>query len=76
MCTGGFISTMHRSGPETRRIACHRCRHYRITWEARFPYGCAAHAFKSRKSPSLEVYEASGMECQLYFPKAAMEPGI
>jgi hypothetical protein len=48
---------------------CHACRHYLVTWDQRFPYGCRAHGFKSKKSPALEVYEASGFPCQLFLPK-------
>jgi hypothetical protein len=53
-----------------RRISCIRCRHYQITWEARTPYGCRAHGFKTPRNPATVVYEASGIECQLYEPKA------
>ena len=51
------------------RIACHKCRYYQITWEPRQPYGCRAHGFKTNRSPSLAVYEASGIPCQLFTPK-------
>ena len=61
--------TMRHPGIQGKRIACHNCEHYHITWDARFPYGCRAHGFKSRKSPSLEVYEASGLECLLFAAK-------
>lgn len=50
-------------------VACHDCRYYLVTWDVQFPHGCRAHILKSKKSPSLQVYEASGLECQLYAPK-------
>ena len=52
------------------RVACHKCIHYRITWEKSHPYACRAHGFKSKKNPSLVVYESSGLKCQLFSPKA------
>ena len=52
------------------KVACIRCRFYRITWESRNPYACMAHGFKSQRNPALVVFESSGIECQLYAPKA------
>jgi len=60
---------MRHSGIHGTRIACHSCEHYHTTWDARFPFGCRAHGFKSWKSPSLEVIEASGLECLLFAAK-------
>jgi hypothetical protein len=60
---------MRHSGIHGTRIACHSCEHYHTTWDARFPFGCRAHGFKSWKSPSLEVIEASGLECLLFTAK-------
>jgi hypothetical protein len=54
-------------------IACIQCRYYQITWEARQPYGCRAHGFKTHRNPSMVVYENSGMECQLFEPKKSRE---
>jgi len=44
-------------------IDCFSCRHFYITWDRRFPYGCKALGFKSRSMPSMEVYNASSQEC-------------
>jgi len=55
-------------------IACLRCRYYQVTYDARQPYGCRAHGFKSPRNPSQVVYESSGMECQLFEAKK-QEPG-
>jgi hypothetical protein len=60
---------MRHAGSQGKRIACHNCEHYQTTWDARFPFGCRAHGFKSRRSPSWEVAEASGMECLLFAAK-------
>jgi len=66
---------MHNAGTQGKRIACHNCEHYYTTWDSRFPFGCRAHGFKSRKNPSLEVTEASGLECQLYTAKRRSAAG-
>lgn len=48
---------------------CHQCRHYYITHDAHFRYGCRAFDFKSQRLPMLEVIEASGQACQLFLLK-------
>jgi len=50
-------------------VSCVKCRHYQVTWNPRQPYGCRAHGFKSLRNPAQVVFEASGMDCQLYEPK-------
>jgi len=52
-----------------RDIDCRKCRHYYITWDKKFPYGCRAIQFKSAKSPSFEVYAASGQACLRFHDK-------
>lgn len=47
-------------------IDCHKCRHYHVTWDARFPHGCRAMKFKSKQLPSAKVYRYSGTECLMY----------
>ena len=58
----------------TTSFTCSGCRYYLITWDARSPHGCRAHAFKSKKLPALEVFEASGLECMLFAPKPQRTP--
>lgn len=53
----------------TPSVICGSCVHYYVTWDQSFPYGCRAMGFKCRTSPSLRVWEASGIECQLYVRK-------
>jgi hypothetical protein len=53
-------------GDTEKRVACHKCRYYKVTWDSHQPYGCVAHAFKSHRNPALVVYETSGIECQLF----------
>jgi len=46
---------------------CHKCRHYYVTWEPKFPHGCRIMGFKSRQMPVVEVRRAMhGKDC-LYF---------
>ncbi len=48
---------------------CRKCKNFYITYDPAKPYGCRAMGFKSRRQPSLVVYETSGIICQLYDPK-------
>jgi hypothetical protein len=48
---------------------CRKCAYFRITWDKRFPYGCEAVGFKSRRMPSFEVLAASGKTCMLFRDK-------
>jgi hypothetical protein len=50
---------------------CRRCRHYYITHDVSFPYGCRALEFKSRGLPLQDVRQASGEHCLYFQPKAA-----
>ncbi len=48
---------------------CYHCADFEITWDVNFPYGCKAMGFKTRKMPTQEVFEASGIQCQMFKPK-------
>jgi hypothetical protein len=52
-----------------KKIDCHKCKHFYVTWDKNFPHGCKAMGFKSKSIPSTAVYEASGISCQQYDPK-------
>ena len=67
---------MDGSGQTEIKVACHRCRYYKVTWDLHQPYGCLAHAFKTQKNPALVVYETSGIECQLFEPKRTTDSGF
>ncbi|MEW5902737.1 MAG: hypothetical protein AB1722_00145 [Pseudomonadota bacterium] len=56
-------------GPAGVAPHCNSCRHFYITWDARFRYGCRAMDFKSQRLPMLDVLEASGQPCQAFQPK-------
>jgi hypothetical protein len=49
---------------------CNRCRHYFISHEQSFPYGCRALGFKSRREPIREVLDASHSHCLYYEEKS------
>jgi len=53
---------------------CRQCRHYFITYNAHFRYGCRAFNMQSQRQPVIEVYEASGQACGYFQPKPA-RPG-
>ncbi len=48
---------------------CKVCRHFHITWDAHFRYGCRAMDFKSQRLPMLDVLEASGQPCHYFQSK-------
>lgn len=50
-------------------INCFSCRHFYITYDRHFPYGCKAVGFKSRSMPSREMFVNSGTECLLFQEK-------
>lgn len=52
-----------------KRPVCHQCVHFHVTWDYNFPYGCKAMGFKTKKIPSQDVYESSGIDCQLFSRK-------
>lgn len=52
-----------------KKVNCHKCEYFYITWDKNFPYGCKAFSFKSRLIPSIEVKKASGKECLQFKPK-------
>ena len=51
------------------RTDCLSCANYYITWDKRFPNGCRAMHFKSKRMPCLEVLDASGYPCQSHAPR-------
>lgn len=53
---------------------CTRCRHYWITHDPGFPYGCRLHGFKSRRAPHLEVLQASGTRCLGFEARSPRRP--
>ncbi|OIP51038.1 MAG: uracil-DNA glycosylase [Deltaproteobacteria bacterium CG23_combo_of_CG06-09_8_20_14_all_60_8] len=52
------------------RINCFQCRHFYVTHEPAFPYGCRVMGFKSQRLPATVALENSGMNCQSFAAKA------
>jgi hypothetical protein len=57
------------SEPDSIVPNCRACKHYYITWDEDFPYGCKAMRFKSKRLPHLDVLESSGTHCLLFVAK-------
>jgi hypothetical protein len=55
--------------PQGTEIKCFSCRHFYITYDRSFPYGCKMAGFKSRLMPSREMYVNSGLECLFFEEK-------
>jgi len=55
-------------------MICNKCKHYYITWDKNFPYGCRAMNFKSRQSPAAVVFKNSAISCQLFEKKKKPPP--
>jgi len=60
----------------SKRVACIKCRYYRVTYDVHQPYGCRAHGFKTSRNPSQIVFETSGIECQLFMKRENSESRI
>ena len=66
---------MKPNRPKDASLLCRRCRHYFVTWEPKFPHGCRAMGFKSKKLPCVDVFATSGMPCQLFKEKPKKSGG-
>jgi len=49
---------------------CNSCKHFYVTWDAAFPYGCKGFQMKTKRSPSLSVLHSSGTKCMLFLQKS------
>jgi hypothetical protein len=61
--------------PEKQKIVCPRCQYFYVTWDKNFPSGCKVYRFKTRKTPSDFVYEATGMVCEHFAEKPEKKSG-
>ncbi len=46
-----------------KRINCHNCKYFYITWDYVFPKGCKLFQIKSKELPSKLVYQSTGNIC-------------
>ncbi len=57
-------------------INCIKCKHYFVTWDARFPRGCSLFGFKGAMMPSVTVLQATGAPCKNFVAKPQGPHGI
>ena len=50
------------------KIDCRKCKHFYVTWDKKFPYGCMAMGFKVSNLPSISVKKESGENCLMFSP--------
>ncbi len=55
-------------------VDCFQCKHMYITWDQNSPKGCRAFGFKTKRMPSLVVFETSGEPCHNFSPKDPVPP--
>tara|TARA_B100000902_G_C26528923_1_gene536907 strand:+ start:311 stop:499 length:189 start_codon:yes stop_codon:yes gene_type:complete len=46
-----------------KKVVCHGCVYFFVTYKMRRPWGCKKFGFISKILPSLEVYMTTGTEC-------------
>ena len=46
-----------------KRVTCNRCVYFYITYRKQRPWGCKKFGFISKYSPSMEVFNTTGIEC-------------
>lgn len=51
------------------RIACMKCKHYHVTFDALAPRGCKLFGFKSSLMPYVLVKQSTGHDCKSFEEK-------
>ena len=46
-----------------KKVTCNRCVYFYITYKKERPWGCKKFGFISKFSPSVEVFNTTGIEC-------------
>ena len=46
------------------KVDCFHCRHFAVTWDAKFPRLCKLFGFKTSQLPSVAVFNSSGNPCE------------
>jgi hypothetical protein len=62
------LESTQTNSSEPARQRCRACRHYYITHDINFPYGCRQLGFKSAREPMRDVIESSGQVCLYFMP--------
>ncbi|AGL02968.1 hypothetical protein Desgi_3645 [Desulfoscipio gibsoniae DSM 7213] len=50
-------------------VNCRKCKHFYITWDARFPNGCKSYGIRSKYNPAFEVLRVTGKGCLCFHEK-------
>jgi len=56
------------------RRDCFKCTFFYVTWDPHHPNGCRAMGFKTKRLPSVVVFQSSGKPCRLYKEKTLKNP--
>ena len=48
---------------DKKKVTCNRCIYFYITYKKERPWGCKKFGFISKFSPSIEVFNTTGIEC-------------
>ncbi|MBU8912761.1 MAG: hypothetical protein KOO61_01975 [Spirochaetales bacterium] len=51
---------------EERAADCLKCIHFKVTWESAFPRACTIFGVKSKRMPSVVVFESTGRHCPAF----------
>ena len=60
---------MNATEKKKKGIDCFKCDHFDTTWDKSFPRGCSVYGFKTKNLPSIDVFNNSGIECQMFISK-------
>lgn len=60
--------------PTDYRRNCYRCQFFYVTWDDQHPNGCRALGFKTKRLPSMVVFQSSGNPCEYFKEKADKKP--
>ena len=56
-----------------RKISCHGCQYFYITYRVKRPWGCKKFGFISKNLPYQEVFLTTGMECAYKIEKILLK---
>jgi hypothetical protein len=59
---------------QQQNVNCRKCEYFKVSWDPKMPYACAAFKIKSKQLPSFVVYESSGSFCKGFKEKEKKNP--
>ncbi len=60
---------------EERAPDCLKCIYFKVTWEAAFPRACTVFGVKSKRMPSVVVFESTGRHCPAFKQSPRIKEG-